>query len=361
VLSTVRDMSCYKKTEAALKQSEVNYKNLIYAMNDAVWVVDHEGNFVDFNDAFVNALGYSREQLLSLGIGSIDNSLNHQQSKEILAKLVRYGHHVFEAIHTAKDGQQIPVEISSSFTTYNGKPVVLNIARNVSERMKAEERLSQIFCQLSLVNEKLGVVGGLTRHDVRNKLSAINSYAYLLKKKHKDQPDIVEGLSKIESAVADSVKIFEFAKMYEQLGVEQLTYIDVGKALDEAVALFSGLTINVVNDCLGRIVLADSFLRQMFYNFVDNTRKYGQKATTVHVYSEQEKSGGLRLIYKDDGVGISLENKKKLFFESFSTGGSTGFGLFFIKKMLDVYGWTITEEGSPGKGAKFIISLPVKR
>jgi signal transduction histidine kinase len=56
--------------------------------------------------------------------------------------------------------------------------------------------------------------------------------------------------------------------------------------------------------------------------------------------------------------GISVENKKNLFSKGFSTGGSSGFGLFFIKKMLDVYGWTITEEGEPGKGAKFIIRLP---
>ena len=105
-------------------------------------------------------------------------------------------------------------------------------------------------------------------------------------------------------------------------------------------------------------MLADSFLRQMFYNFIDNTRKYGEKATTIKVYCEQEDSDGLRLVYEDDGVGISEENKSKLFNEGFSTGGSTGFGLFLIKKMMDVYGWSITEEGEPGKGAKFVITIP---
>ena len=59
--------------------------------------------------------------------------------------------------------------------------------------------------------------------------------------------------------------------------------------------------------------LADSFLRQMFYNFIDNTVKYGEKATIVKVYFEQEESGGLQLIYEDNGVGISSENKPKLF------------------------------------------------
>ena len=95
----------------------------------------------------------------------------------------------------------------------------------------------------------------------------------------------------------------------------------------------------------------------MFYNFMDNTRKYGEKATTAKVYCDRTTTVRLRLIYEDDGVGISAENKSKLFSEGFSTGGSTGFGFFMIKKMMDVYGWTITEEGEPGKGAKFVISL----
>jgi signal transduction histidine kinase len=125
----------------------------------------------------------------------------------------------------------------------------------------------------------------------------------------------------------------------------------VGKATDEAAALFSGLTIKIVNECHGKSVLADSFLRQMFYNFIDNTRKYGKKATTIKVYYQQEKSGKLSLIYEDDGVGISAENKSRLFTEGFSTGGSTGFGLFLIK-MMDVYGWSIAEEGEPGQRRK---------
>ena len=133
------------------------------------------------------------------------------------------------------------------------------------------------------MNEKLRVVGSLTRHDVRNKFSAVNGYTYLLKKKHKDQVDIVDQLSKIEQVVSDSVKIFEFFRMYEQLGVEELTDVDVGTAVDEAAALFSGLTLKVVNDCHGLSVLADSFLRQLFYIFIDNTRKYGEKATSIKV------------------------------------------------------------------------------
>ena len=211
--------------------------------------------------------------------------------------------------------------------------------------------------KLELMNEKLCVVGCLTRHDVRNKLSAVNGYAYLLKKKHADQADIVEGLSKIELAVKDSAKIFEFAKMYEQLGVEELSYVDVGKAVDEAVALFPGLTIRIVDDCHGVRVLADSFLRQMFYNFIDNTRKYGEKATIIKVRCEQEKSGGLILVYEDDGIGIPAENKPKLFLRVLAPGA--------------IQAWVVLHQendgclrlgdsgrGRAGQGAKFTIAIP---
>ena len=105
-------------------------------------------------------------------------------------------------------------------------------------------------------------------------------------------------------------------------------------------------------------MLADSFLRQLFFNFVDNTRKYGKKTTTIRVHFEKADQDCLKLVYEDDGVGVPLENKQRLFKEGFSTGGSTGFGLFLTKKMIDVYGWTITEDGEPGKGAKFTITIP---
>jgi signal transduction histidine kinase len=186
----------------------------------------------------------------------------------------------------------------------------------------------------------------------------VTGTAFLLKKKHGDQADIMDGLSKMEQAVKDSMKIFDFAKIYEQLGVEELKYVDAEKTINEAAALFSGLNFKVVNDCHGLSLLADSFFRQLFYNFIDNTRKYGKKTTAIRVYYEKAELGELRLVYVDDGVGISAEDKLRLFTEGFSTGGSTGYGLFLIKKMMDVYGWQIQETGEPGKGAKFIITIP---
>jgi len=259
-----------------------------------------------------------------------------------------------------KDGSEIPIDDSAApIKDINGNITgVVIVFRDRTERKNAEEKLKATKAKIEMMNEKLRVVGNLTRHDVRNKLSAVTGYAYILKKKHRDLPDVVDSISKMEQAIAESGKIFDFAKIYEQLGVEQLTFMNVEEKLKEAQALFSGPLPNIVNECRGLMVLADSFLRQLFYNFIDNTRKYGFKATTIEVHYEKMQDG-LRLIYEDNGVGVSAENKQLLFKEGFSTGGSTGYGLFLIKKMMEVYGWAIEENGEPGKGVKFTMTIPM--
>jgi signal transduction histidine kinase len=98
-------------------------------------------------------------------------------------------------------------------------------------------------------------------------------------------------------------------------------------------------------------------LKQLFYNFLDNSLKYGEKVTQIRL-SYTKEADEVKLFYEDDGVGIPEANKPKLFDEGFTTGKSTGLGLFLIKKMVEVYGWAITEEGESGRGAKFTKTIP---
>jgi signal transduction histidine kinase len=87
---------------------------------------------------------------------------------------------------------------------------------------------------------------------------------------------------------------------------------------------------------------ADLLLRQLFYNLIDNSLKHGEKATQIRLLYAKE-GDELKLLYKDDGVGIPEANKKKLFDQGFTTGRGCGLGLHLIKKMIEVYGWTIED------------------
>ena len=360
---TVRDITELKKAEEAIKFQA----DLLNHVGQAVIMVDNNRTIRFWNNAAEKLYGWSEEQALGQKVTELLGGTSPEEADEVTKRLMAGESWSTEVLTKNRAGSVVPVILNRTpIYKEDGEFVgAASITTDISLQKNTEAdltfsliALSNSLGKIEELNEKLRVVGGLTRHDVRNKLSAVTGYAYILKKKHGDQADIVDGLGKMEQAVKDSVKIFEFAKMYEQLGVEELTYVDVETAIDEALGLFSGLNFKVVNDCHGLTVLADSFLRQLFYNFVDNTVKYGEKTTTVRVYYEMAEQDKLKLVYEDDGVGISTENKLKIFTEGFSTGGSTGFGLFLIREMIKVYGWQIQETGEVGQGAKFVLSIP---
>jgi len=114
--------------------------------------------------------------------------------------------------------------------------------------------------------------------------------------------------------------------------------------------------VKIVNDCHGLTVLADSLLQHLFYNLIHNSLKHGEKVSQIRVYYEEAGKDKLKLVYEDDGIGIPKNEKEKIFTEGYGKG--TGYGLYLIKKMCEVYGWTIKETGKQGKGAQFTITIP---
>ena len=211
---------------------------------------------------------------------------------------------------------------------------------------------------LELLTEKLRVVGSFTRHDVANKLTIAKANLYLLKKKIGDNPDLVKYLDRVGSALAASDKIFDYSRLYERIGAEKPSIENVALCFNQAVTLLPEVnSVKIVNECEGLAVLADSLLKQLFYNFLDNSLKHGEKVTQIRICFT-ENGNGVRLFYEDNGVGVPGSNKSRLFDAGFSTGKGSGLGLHLVKKMMDVYGWTVTEEGQLGIGAKFVIIIP---
>jgi sensor domain CHASE-containing protein len=229
---------------------------------------------------------------------------------------------------------------------------IADLAKEINEMLTT---LEQSQNKLQMTNEKLSVVGRLTRHDVRNKLSVIANRVYLSKKGLTDDPKTTEHLDSIEVAIAQMAAILEFAKTYEMVGMEELTYVNVEESVQEAITAHELNNVKVVNDCGGLTVLADSLLKQIFYNLIHNSLVHGQKVTQTRVYYKEEEYQ-LKLIYEDDGVGIAEDEKEKIFIEGYGKG--TGYGLYLIRKICEAYGWIIQETGKQGKGVKFVMLIP---
>ena len=70
----------------------------------------------------------------------------------------------------------------------------------------------------------------------------------------------------------------------------------------------------------------------------------------------EQDDKGIRIIWEDNGKGVPNEEKDRIFL--LSHGRNSGFGLYFISEVLAMTGITITENGEPGKGARFDINVP---
>ena len=348
-----RDLTERKKVEMSLKESQERFEGLFQGNPEAAAYLDPDYRIQDVNPRFEELFEYSLEQIRGKHINDVVVPDCRRGEGEALDRDARKGYVYRNTVRRKKDGSLVPVSVSAApITNESGVTGIVAMYKDISDLKNAEKKLEAM-------NEKLRVVGGLTRHDVRNKLSAITGNAYLLKKQLADNK---EGLGKVrdmETAVSQVTRIFDFAKDYEMLGVEELAYIDVQKSVNEAFQLFQDLKgVRVLNECHGLTVLSDSLLRQLFYNLIDNSLKYGEKLSQIRIHCEKAEGNQLRLVYEDDGVGIPHASKPKLFDEGYTTGKGSGYGLYLVKKMMDVYGWAISETGMPGKGARFTMDMP---
>jgi PAS domain S-box-containing protein len=357
VLHLVRDITERKK----ISEKNRLQARLLNAVGQAIIATDLNGNITYWNLAAEKLYGWQELEVRGRNIIDVTPAdASQEQARSIMARLVAGESWSGEFFAKRSDGAVFPAIITNTpITNDKGEVIgVIGVSTDISEQKWMQEVFNEAISKVVELNEKLRVVESLTRHDIRNKLSAINGRIFLLKKRLNDKPEALLQLKEMELASQQMLKIMEFEKVYVQVGSEELKNVDVERYVYEAASLFSDLKcIKLNNECRGLTVLADSLLRQLFYNLIDNSLKYGKKASVIRVHY-QEETKQLKLIYEDDGVGVSDEEKKHLFQEGYGKG--TGYGLYLIKRISEAYGWSIQETGQQGKGAQFTMTIPKK-
>jgi PAS domain S-box-containing protein len=202
---------------------------------------------------------------------------------------------------------------------------------------------------------KIDLLFSITRRDILDQLSGIVNYlerAQLKTSREAMQTFFDKTLESVESIRNQMA----FVRSLQEIGITSPTWQSVKKVFWEAVMLIPSSTIDIRVEMDDIELYADPLLPRVFYNLLANSIKHGDhQLTKIRLYTQ--KSGeSLILIYEDNGKGIPLDEKGKIF--EFGYGKGTGFGLFLIRELLGYTGIMITETGEPGKGAKFEILVP---
>ena len=353
LIGTFLDITERKRMEEALRENEEKFRDIFNNANDAIEIhaIDADGlpgNYIDVNDVGCRMLQYTRGEMLALSPLNITTDYYNRPLEEIGQEMRKKGSSRFETYHRRKDGTIVPVEINAHVVSLRKLEMVVAVVRDITDRKQAEEALQR-------ASKKISMLSSITRHDIRNQLMALRTYIELSKDSVKDA-ELLEFIT-MEDRIADAIGTqIEFTKYYEDIGVNAPKWQDIHELILSAKSQLReyehievGIEIPPVQ------VYADALIEKVFYNLMENSVRHGVHVTRV-AFSFRETGDGALIIYEDNGIGISPEDRQHLFEKGF--GRHTGLGLFLSREILAITGLAIRETGESGKGARFEITVP---
>mgnify|MGYP000847426078 FL=1 len=129
----------HKLAEETLKESEHKFRTVFNNINDHLYIREPEGtSYIDVNQAVVDRIGYNKEDILKMEAEEIIPAEYWDSVRENLKMIQSEGSRVYKAGAICRDGTVVPLEVSARIIDYDGKKTILSVARDITEREKAE-------------------------------------------------------------------------------------------------------------------------------------------------------------------------------------------------------------------------------
>lgn len=339
-----------------------------------------EARGVTFNLEYADRLQTGLEHLREGGIDVVllDLGLPDSQGLETLSKIYAQALEVPIVVLTGLDDEMLGVQaVNRGAQDYLVKGQVdvnllVRALRYAIERKRAEERERQLQLQLELSSRlaSVGMMATGVAHEINNPLTSVIGFAELLMQKDvpKDVVEVVEIINDNAQRVAGIVKnLLTFA---HQQKLER-TYVNINEIIQATLAIraYSMETNNIkvttqLDPELPRTMADESQLRQVFLNLIINAETEMKLAHGVGnlLIKTGRIESTIQISFADDGPGISEENLVHLFVPFFTTrqvGKGTGLGLSICHTIIAEHGGRISAKSKLGKGATFIVELPI--
>jgi len=364
---TVRDLTELRRIESLAREQQVLLEHVLESARETICAVDTEGRIMWMNSAGSKLNGYSKEEVIGRHFSQLVDEGDLAAVLEQFRRTLAGEPQTLDLRITRRDGQVRYVTADSSPLVVDGRTTgVLSITRDVTEQRQERERAAQA--------DKLRALGQLASgvaHDFNNALAAILGRAQLLRRAVRD-PEIGRNLDIIQTAAEDAAatvrRIRSFA--HQEAG-EEFALLDVCELLRDAVeitrtrwendARARGLSYDVRLDAPRPLYTRGnaSELREVFVNLIVNAIDAMPAGGRLSI-----KCGGdgrrLRLLFADNGAGMTEEVRARIFEPFYTTKGNygTGLGLFVSYGIVERHRGHVTAESERGRGTTFTVELP---
>jgi PAS domain S-box-containing protein len=382
LLLTAAPLYLTYKMYRAGKESDARQGAILEAAHDAIITMDSQLNIREFNPAAEQLFGYARLDILGRNVELLLPPDERAQQVGALNEYMTTGRgpmagRQVELIGRRADGSDFPFELTVARIGNDSRAVITGFVRDITERRALEEQLRQ-----SQKLEAIGRLAGGVAHDFNNILMSIMGAADLLLMQLAPGDSSRDEAAEIKQSVVRGAgltrQLLAFSRR-QAVRPRMFALGDIVLGMNTMLRRLIGPEIDFEMICAPEplMIVADSGqTEQVVMNLVVNARDAMPEGGRVTVRVEEvdvdeaaavalvEGKAGryARLSVSDTGTGIDEQTRAKLFEPFFTTkeqGKGTGLGLSIVYGIVKQSGGYITVASEPGKGATFLIYLPI--
>jgi PAS domain S-box-containing protein len=401
LLSVIIDITERKRYERELRSNEERFRAVFNGVLEGILLADENGKFVMANRAICQMLGYTEEELLSLGVQDIHPEQDLPRIEKVFhQQMIGNINLNADTPVKRKDGTVFFADINSTLVTIEGRQLGMGCFRDVSEKRSLQATLAQSDRLASM-----GMLAAGVAHEINNPLAYI---LYNLQSMGEDLPELVASMKRCYSALRDHAgkegaeaiagelfnpaifddllertkdalmgthRIKEIAHglaTFSRVEVDELSEVNLHYAIDCAINMAYNevkYRARLVKDFgeVPTIWASDGRISQVFLNLLINAAHAIEEGDVDHneirirTWTDQDN---VYAEVSDTGKGIPAEDMNRLFEPFFTTKGvgfGSGLGLAICRNIVKGFGGEIGALSAVGYGSQFTIRLPVRR
>jgi PAS domain S-box-containing protein len=370
------DITEHKRAEQATRLLAA----IVESSHDAIVSKSLNGVITSWNKGAERLFGYAAEEAVGQNITLIIPPERRDEERTIIEQLTR-GERVdhFETVRMRKDGSLLDVSLTiSPMKDASGRVVgASKLARDITERKRAEEALRQAHAELAHVN-RVTTMGELTAslaHEVNQPIAAaVTDANTCFRWLTRDRPDVEEARAAAARVVKDATRAAEIINRVRQLfkkSAPERELVDVNEVIPKMIVLLYGeatrYNISVRAELAADLphVMGDHVqLQQVIMNLILNSidaMKDVEGTRELVIRSQRTESEQALVSVSDTGVGLPQQHAGQIFNAFFTTKShGTGLGLRISRSIVESHGGRLWAADNSPRGASFCFTLPTK-
>jgi len=382
-IEVVEDVTEQGRAEKALREAEGRLREVVDVAFEGI-AVSEAGRFVEVNEGFASAFGFSPAELVGTEIAD----RVAPEARQEVAEKIRTGYaQPYESVCLRRDGSRFPVEVCGKGITYQGRSARVTALRDLTARKREEAERHRLEGRMQQTQklESLGALAGGIAHDFNNLLMGILGNADLALLRLDRQAPQRTYLERIVASAERAAGLTRQMLDYAGQGRLQVGPVEVPSLLHNLLPLLEAAATRKaelrleIPEGLPAILGDEAQLRQVMMNLVTNASEaLGQGAGTItvsagwvdadaaylsgtHLAEALPPGRYVFLEVADTGCGMDEDTRSRLFDPFFTTKFlGRGLGLAAVLGIVRAHGGTIRVTSEPGRGTAVRVLLPLR-